>query len=137
MFVINKSDLSIYLTRGDIAIIEVSANESETEANGSEPKAYEFKSGDIVRLKITEKNHCDRVVLEKDINVESPTFYVTISLSSKETRIGDLINKPKDYWYEIELNPDTNPQTIIGYDVNGPKIFRLFPEGDDVDGDSN
>lgn len=36
-----------------------------------------------------------------------------------------------DYWYEVELNPETEAQTIIGYDEDGPKIFRLYPEGDD------
>ena len=128
MFTIND-DKSIYLTRGDIAVIELSANVSETDA-------YEFKSGDIVRLKVTEKGRCDDVVLMKDVRVSSSTPSVDISLTSSDTRIGDLIHKPKDYWYEIELNPETSPQTIIGYDESGPKIFRLFPEGDDKYGAS-
>lgn len=126
MFTIN-SDQSIYLTRGDIAVIELRANTSETED-------YEFKSGDIIRFKVFEKNRCDNIVLEKDVLVEFSTVSIDISLTSDDTRIGDLIHRPKDYWYEVELNPDTNPQTIIGYDVAGPKIFRLFPEGDDTDG---
>ena len=64
------------------------------------------------------------------MRVLQPTDLVTISLSSTDTRIGEIINKPVDYWYEIELNPDTTPQTIIGYDADGPKILKLFPEGD-------
>jgi len=46
-------------------------------------------------------------------------------------KIGDVINKPTDYWYEIEINPETKPQTIIGYDENGEKILKLYPEGSD------
>ena len=124
MFTINP-DLSIYLTRGDAVAIEISANLSEEEQ-------YTFKIGDIVRFKVFEKNHCDNVVLVKVINIEQETTSVDVCLSSEDTKIGDLINKPKDYWYEVEVNPDTSPQTIIGYDVQGPKIFRLYPEGDDV-----
>ena len=80
-----------------------------------------------------EKNHHENVVIQKDVTVESETTSVDISLYKEDTKIGELINKPKDYWYEIELNSDTSPQTIIGYDVDGPKLFRLYPEGDDID----
>ena len=123
MFTVN-SDLSIYLTRGDAIAIKISANLSEEEQ-------YTFKIGDVVRFKVFEKNRCNNVVLTKVINVEQETTYVDVCLSSEDTKIGDLINKPKDYWYEVEVNPNTSPQTIIGYDVHGPKIFRLYPEGDD------
>lgn len=123
MFVIN-ADKSIYLTRGDIAAIEVSAN---TEENTQ----YIFKSGDVVRFRVTEKGRLDEMVLSKDVIVENESTVVTINLDSSDTKIGELINKPKDYWYEVELNPETLPQTFIGYDANGPKIFRLFPEGED------
>ena len=122
MFVINN-DKSIYITRGDIAALEISANLSAEES-------YTFKVGDVVRLKVFEKKRHDSIVLTKDTIVESETKLVTINLYSSDTRIGGVINKPVDYWYEVEINPDTAPQTIIGYDQDGPKIFRLFPEGD-------
>ena len=125
MFSINN-DKSMHLTRGDIAVIEIAASKSETED-------YTFKEGDIVRFRVFEKNHYENVVIQKDVTVESETTSVDISLYKEDTKIGELINKPKDYWYEVELNPDTSPQTIIGYDVDGPKLFRLYPEGDDID----
>lgn len=125
MFSIND-DKSIHLTRGDIAVIEVGASSSETED-------YTFKTGDVVRIRVFEKNHHENVVIQKDVTVESETTSVDISLYKEDTKIGELINKPKDYWYEVELNPDTSPQTIIGYDADGPKLFRLYPEGDDID----
>ena len=125
MFSINN-DKSIHLTRGDIAVIEIGASKSETED-------YTFKKGDIIRIRVFEKNHHENVVIQKDVTVESETTSVDISLCKEDTKIGELINKPKDYWYEIELNSDTSPQTIIGYDSYGPKLFRLYPEGGDID----
>lgn len=123
MFTINP-DLSVYLTRGDIATIVISAKLSEEEN-------YTFLIGDVVRFKVFEKNRCDNIVLVKDVIVSKEATTVDMCLTTEDTKIGDLINKPKDYWYEVELNPDTSPQTIIGYDQKGPKIFRLYPEGDD------
>ena len=123
MFKINE-DKSIYLTRGDIAQIEITAL-----ATGEEQ--YQFKTGEVVRIKVFEINGCDCVVLQKDTVVDENTTTVSILLEKSDTKIGDIISKPKDYWYEIELNPDTAPQTIIGYDEEGAKLFRLYPEGRD------
>ena len=114
---------TIQITRGDIGTVEVSA----TNPNG---ESYSFQQGDIVRFKVMQKKRCDVVVLQKDITVERESASVDILLTSQETRIGSIINKPIDYWYEVELNPETEAQTIIGYDEDGPKIFRLYPEGD-------
>lgn len=123
MFAI-KRDNSIHLTRGDIAVIQVSAlDDGDT---------YTFKPGDVVRFKVFEKNKCENVVLTKVVDVPAEVSTVDISLTSEDTKIGNIINKPVDYWYEIELNPDAMPQTLIGYDEKGEKIFRLYPEGDDV-----
>lgn len=120
MFTIND-DNSIYVTRGDVVILSVKADFNDT--------PYTFKPGDILRIKVFEKKNCSEVVLEKDFPVTSETQSVQIYLSEKDTKIGGIISKPVDYWYEVELNPLTEPQTIIGYDEDGAKIFKLFPEG--------
>lgn len=125
MFVINNDDLSINITRGDAAVFSVGANIGETE--------YTFKEGDVVRFKVFEKKDCADVVLKKDITVSEATSRVQIALDSDETKIGGVISKPVVYWYEVELNPDTYPQTIIGYDENGAKLFTLYPEGGVMD----
>jgi hypothetical protein len=92
----------------------------------------EFVKEDIVRFKVIEKNRCEKVLLKKDVSPQEESTSVLIVLESSETRLGGIINKPVEYWYEIELNPDTpRAQTIIGYDKLGPKIFRLYPEGSD------
>ena len=123
MFVLN-GDLSIYATRGDIVFFSVTAEDDGV--------PYTFKAGDVVRMKIFGKKDAQSVVLEKDFGVLEDTEEVEIFLDKEDTKIGEVISKPRDYWYEIELNPYDNAQTIIGYDEDGAKVFKLFPEGADI-----
>ena len=123
MFMVND-DMSIYITRGDVAFLRVTAE------NGG--VRYRFQPGDIVRMKVFAKKDCANVAFQKNFPVTTETEFVDILLTEEETKIGGVISKPVDYWYEIELNPYTNPQTIIGYDDDGAKIFKLFPEGRDL-----
>ena len=117
---------TIHLTRGDIALIEVKAkNDDKTD--------YVFKKDDVVRLNVFKSKDYGHIVLTKDVKVEKESTSVDIPLTSKETTIEQLINKPKKYCYEVILNPDTNEQTIIGYDTNGEKEFWLYPEGKESD----
>ena len=114
----------IHLTRGDIANIGVSTkNEDNTD--------YEFKVGDVVRFSVFKKKDCNCVVLTKDVTVSVPTMEVDINLTGADTKIESIISKPVDYWYEVVLNPDTKPQTIIGYDTDGAKTLTLYPEASD------
>jgi hypothetical protein len=124
MFKIND-DLSIYATRGDIVAFKVTAADED---GGN----YLFKRGDMIRLKVFEKKGCNCVLLQKDFHVSEDTESVDVLLTGEDTKLGELINKPKDLWYEVELNPLVNPQTIIGYDEDGAKVFRLFPEGGEM-----
>lgn len=116
--------MSVYVTRGDIAALTVTADD-----NGEN---YKFQPGDVVRIKVFGKKECENVVLQKDFPVTAETEAVEIHLTEQDTKIGEVISKPKDYWYEIELNPESDPQTIIGYDDDGAKVFKLFPEGRDL-----
>lgn len=43
---------------------------------------------------------------------------VEIDISGEDMKIGEMLNKQVEYWYEIELN---NDETIIGYDDEGAK----------------
>lgn len=124
MFKIND-DLSIYVTRGDIVFLNVTADN-----NG---KPYTFQPGDLVRIKVFAKKNASNVVLQKDFPVTAVTQTVELFLDENDTKIGKVISKPTDYWYEVELNPLDDPQTIIGYDDDGAKVFKLFPEGADLE----
>ena len=120
-----KDDLTIYATRGDVVFLTVSADD-----NGNN---YIFKQGDILRMKIFEKKDCQCVVMQKDFTVTEDSEFVDITLESKDTRIGKVISKEKPYWYQIELNPETAPQTIIGYTPEtGARLFVLLPEGKEL-----
>lgn len=124
MFVVNE-DLSIYATRGDIVFFDVSADDHGT--------PYKFQPGDIVRISVYGKKDAESVVLQKDFPVSEVSETVFIYLEEQDTKIGESISKHKDYWYEVVLNPDTVPQTIIGYDEDGAKVFRLFPESEEIE----
>jgi hypothetical protein len=126
MYQINE-DKSIYVTRGDILLFTVSADD-----NGAD---YIFKAGDVVRIKVFGKKNAENVVLQKDFPATAGATEVEIFLDENDTKIGKVINKPTPYWYEVELNPLSDPQTIIGYDEDGPKVFMLYPEGKDVEVD--
>lgn len=115
---------TIHITRGDVALFEITTKQED----GTD---YEFKTGDIIRFKVFKSKDCNCIEIEKDTQIETPTKAAQISLTSEDTKIGDIINKPVKYWYEVELNPDTEPQTIIAYDKEGAKEFILYPEGSD------
>ena len=123
MFAVNE-DKSIYVTRGDAVAFFVMADDD----NGQ----HKFHVDDIIRVTVYGKKSCEKVVPKKDFVVEEETDCVLLCLTGSETRIGKVISKPVDYWYDVRLNPDTNPQTIVGYDADGAKVFRLFPKGNDV-----
>jgi hypothetical protein len=118
-------DNTIHVTRGDIGAITVTARENRK-------GKYTFQAGDVVRLTVVEKNNYNDVKLRKSVTVEQETKKVVISLDKEDTTIGDVINKEKEYWYEIELNPEKAPQTIIGHDEDGAKLFILYPEGSEI-----
>ena len=114
----------IHITRGDIGSIKITALDED----GTD---YIFKKGEVVRLSIVRAKHFEEVVFYKDVVVEEDETAVRLNLTSEDTTIGDLINSPKTYWYEVVLNPDTADQTIIGYDEKGAKEFILYPEAKD------
>ena len=121
MFTID-TDKTISVTRGDSGSFVA-------------PIDYALQPGDVLRLKVFRKKACEDVVLQKDFAIDEATETVTLELTEKDTRIGKIISKPVDYWYEIELNPENNPKTLVGYDEDGAKIFRLYPEGRDLEDD--
>lgn len=124
MFVLND-DNSIYVTRGDGLYFDFYAD------NGG--KNYKFQPGDVLQISVAVKKDMSSVVLQKRFPVEDYTEKVRIYLTKRDTRIGGVISKPTDYWYQIRLNPDDEtPQSIISYDEDGPKLFRLFPEIEEI-----
>lgn len=114
---------TIKLNRGD----SLSLNLSITLEDNSN---YTFKVGDTIVFSIYKKGKMNEdAVLLKEINVLEQSESLSISLTNEETKIGELINKPLEYWYEVELN---NQYTVIGYDDTGAKLLILYPEGSKI-----
>ena len=124
--ILDDNTKTICVTRGDIGNIAVSAN---MKGGGQ----YTFKAGDVIRFRVFQAQNCGKTVILKDVVVDAERPTVIIQLSHEDTKIGGVINAPVDYWYNIERNPDSAPQTIIGHDDLGPKIFRLFPKGGETE----
>ena len=123
MFV-RYEDGTIHATRGDAVYFPIEKKVGDAK--------YQFQPGDIVRFKVCEKKNYSKVVLMKDFEVEESATSVNIFLDRFDTKFGEIISKPVDYWYEVELNPDTNPDTFIGHNEGGPAVFRLYPETKDI-----
>lgn len=105
---------TIYVNRGDAMTIHL-VNNSDS-----------FRIGDYINFYICEEGNMNNVLLKKTFNIDTITDSVDLALTSEDTRIGETFGSgKKTYWYEIELNKDT---TLIGYDLNGPKLFILYPE---------
>ena len=113
---------TISLTRGDSCTITLKVSKKEQDSTNI------FKPGDIVEMSIYKKKELDHEpLMTKSVEIVEATNTVDISLSSSDTTIGEMSNKPIEYWYEIQLNRE---QTIVGYDESGPKLFMLYPEGE-------
>lgn len=111
------TDNIIRVSRGDSGSFDLTIPIAEDEN-------YEFAAGDKIQFRIFKKKDYSDIVFEKEIEVEETIETVIIPLSAEETKIGEEINKPETYWYEIDLN---NEQTIIGYNEEGPAQFILYP----------
>ena len=95
----------------------------------SDLESYTFQIGDIVKFGIYEANKLnENAILLKEYKVAVETKKIEIYFNKEDLTIGELINKPVTYWYEIQLNGNT----IIGYDEDGAKEFILYPEGSDI-----
>ena len=124
MFKIKKD--KILINRGDIGTITLTIPlDDETD--------YVFQDGDIISFDVYNVSEYQKQpVIHKEVTISGEGITsVDIVLTSEDTRIGELINKPHEYWYEIELNPDTpKTMTIIGYSKEkGAALFVLLPEG--------
>ncbi len=107
------SDRNIEVTRGDSLTIQL------TNKNGN------FVIGDRIKFSVVEKKNYKNVIFQKSFEVKENSDSVYLILTSEDTRIGDVISKKQEFWYEIEYN---DSQTLIGYDSDGAKKFTIYPE---------
>lgn len=114
---------TIMINRGDVLNLSLSLSTSSGDP-------YTFQDGDKVVFSVYLKGKMSEgAVLLKEITVSGSQQTIEINFTKEDTKIGDLINKPVEYWYEVELN---NEYTVIGYDEEGAKLFMLYPEGSKI-----
>ena len=90
MFDIDEDGTTLKVTRGQSGSITFGALTPEGEP-------YTFLAGDIVRLNVTKVNKENTVVMSVDTIVQEDTDEVTISITSFDSKIGNVINKITDY----------------------------------------
>lgn len=127
MVTFDRSTKQIQINRGDSTTFAVSAKDKDG-------NIHTFTVGEIVKFSVTERKDEKTVVLQKIVEIDTEGTVVQIPLTSEDTKIGEIINKPVVYWYEISVQtPGGVTQTIIGYDDEGAKEFVLNPEAGDVE----
>lgn len=120
MFKIDEKTKRVLLTRGNKAKFTI-------KIENKDKTYYQFQVGDKVSLGIYENKNYQSLKLKKEVVVAEAGDSVDLILTKEDTKLDDPINKPKDYWYEVELNGE---ETIVGYDDKGAKILTLYPEGE-------
>ena len=114
---------TIKLNRGDVLSLTLSVSYTDG-------TSYSFTANDTVVFSVYNKNQMSgNAVFMKTINVTTPGQTLPVNLTSNDTKFGNLIDKPVEYWYEFELN---NQYTVLGYDDSGPKKLILYPEGSKI-----
>lgn len=126
MLLIDKETMTIHLTRGDHAILDITSE-------GDDGGVHKFEIGDVVCLKVMKATDYKDVVLQKQIEIKEETEVATVELTSEQTKIGPVHYKAQKYHYEVELNRGGKVHTLVGYDKNGPKLLMLYPEGGEND----
>lgn len=122
----DSDEKMIMINRGDSTTISFTAKNQDG-------TTHTFVTGNYVIFRVTEARKEKETVLEKKILIEDDTTTVLIPLMSTDTKIGDYINSPKDYWYEIsEESAGGQAMTGLGFNDEGAKIFRLYPEARDL-----
>lgn len=114
---------TIKVHRGDVGNIRYKIPVGESEGTTS---YYKFKTSDVVRLSIFEKNSdYQTTIAESKVVIESECEEVSIPLTANETNIGTPTGKPVEYIYEISLN---GVNTTTGYDDDeGALKYKILP----------
>ena len=133
MIKIDEDLRTIHLTRGDATHDKYNRlafcfpiYNFETE----ETENYVFQLNDKITLTVFEKKgYTKRELLKKeytlkDLGYTEGTEYPELILTEEETKLFELANKRKTYWYSIELNDTT---TIFGYDGEGAEKLIVYP----------
>lgn len=128
-------DNTIHLTRGDKTTGTINRLAFYFPIYNFETKSeenYKFKPEDKITFIIIEKKGYTKYELLrkeyylKDIGYTEETEYPELPLTPEDTKVFELADKKKTYWYDLVLNDDI---TILGMDSDGAKKIIIYPEG--------
>lgn len=137
MIAIDNETKTIFITRGDATQKKFNRLAFTFPIYNFETKQeedYVFQLDDKISFVVVEKKGYTKIeVLRKDYTLRDlgytePSTMPEIILTEEDTKLFDLINKAKTYWYEISLNDNT---TILGFDDEGGKKLIVYPEADE------
>jgi hypothetical protein len=125
---------TIYLTRGDATQRDFNNLAFQFPIYNMDTKQeelYQFKPDDKISFVVVEKKgYTKEEVLRKDYTLRElgyteSTTTPEIPLTAEDTKLFELTNKRKTYWYDVVLNDEI---TILGYDDEGAKKLIVYPE---------
>ena len=136
MIAIGDDKRTIYLTRGDETskFFRLAFYFPIWNYVTQKEEKYTFQLTDKITFIVKEKKGYTKTEvlrIEKtlaEMGEVEPTQYPEIQLSEEDTKVFDLLDKKKTYWYDIVLNDTT---TILGYDVEGASKLIVFPEAEE------
>ena len=131
---------TIYLTRGDKTseFFKLAFYFPIFNFKTKQEEKYKFKPTDKISFVVKEKKGYTKTeVLRKEytlaeIGYVNETEYPEVVLTEEDTKVFDLLDKKKTYWYDIVLN-DTI--TILGFDDEGASKLIVFPEAEEKKGE--
>lgn len=135
MIKIGEDLTTIHITRGDATHEEYNQIAVEFPIwnfENEEEEPYEFKLTDVLTFIVYQMKGYTRneiLKVEKtiaELGYQEPTTAPKLQLTSANTSVFELTNKPVTYNYEIILNGDT---TILGSDEDGDKKIIVYPGG--------
>ena len=136
MISIGEDKRTIYLTRGDKTseFFKLAFYFPIWNFETQKEEKYSFQPTDKIAFVVKEKKgYTKEEVLRvektlKEMGHVTPTQYPEIQLTEEDTKVFDLLDKKKTYWYDIVLNDTT---TILGFDNEGASKLIVFPEAEE------
>lgn len=122
MLRLDEDDLTtLHLTRGDRGTFRCYVIDRKTQ------ERFIFPAGCWVSFIVVYKKGytLENPLLRKKIYIPSDTDEIEFTLTEKDTKIGEMIDKKQKYWYNIVVNDDV---TILGSDEEGEKVIVIYPE---------
>lgn len=133
MMAIDEDNKTLHLTRGDATnekynrlafcfpLYNFATDETEN---------YKFELDDKITFTVIEKKGYRKLeILKKtytlrDLGYTEGTEYPELPLTEEETKLFELAEKKKTYWYDLSLNETT---TMFGFDSEGAEKIIVYP----------